>query len=118
MDNASIILNLPLSPTINSYYQFHGHRRYVGEAGKKFKAAVKEAVNAQNVRFGAQKIALLVTIHFRDRRLQDLSNRIKALEDALVQAGLFDDDSQIKRLVIDEGEIVKGGKIIVKVVAI
>ena len=113
----NIFLTLPLSPTINSYYQFHGHRRYVGEAGKKFKAAVAHAVSLQNIRFGAENVRLFVTIHFRDKRRQDLSNRIKALEDALVQAGLLDDDSQIKEIRVVEGEIVKGGKIFMQMLS-
>jgi crossover junction endodeoxyribonuclease RusA len=107
----TIFLNFPLPPTINSYYQFHGHRRFVGEAGKKFKAQVAHIVSSQPIRFGNQKLAMLVVVHFRDRRKQDLSNRIKALEDAMVQAGLFDDDSQIKEIHIKEGAIEKGGRV-------
>jgi crossover junction endodeoxyribonuclease RusA len=59
-----------------------------------------------------------VVIHFSDRRKQDLSNRIKVLEDALVQAGLMDDDSQINEIVVKRGEIIKGGLCLVKIVAL
>ena len=111
----TIFLNFPLPPTINSYYQFHGHRRFVGEAGKKFKAQVAQIVSQQPIRFGAEKLSMMVTINFRDKRKQDLSNRIKTLEDAMVQAGLFDDDSQIKEIHIYEGEIVKGGRVTVRI---
>ena len=111
----TLFLNFPLPPTINSYYQFHGHRRFVGEAGKKFKFQVAQIVSQQSIRFGAEKLSMMVTINFRDKRKQDLSNRIKALEDAMVQAGLFDDDSQIKEIHIYEGEIVKGGRVTVRI---
>lgn len=110
----TVILELPLSPTINSYYGLQGHRRYMTEKGKQFKKEVAHIVSQQPVRFGKSLVAISVVIHFRDRRVQDLSNRIKALEDALVQAGLMDDDSQIKRILVEEGEIVKGGKMLVK----
>lgn len=109
----TLFLDLPLPPTINSYYQYRGHRRFVGEQGKKFKAQVAHIVSSQPIRFGNQKLVMLVVIHFRNRRKQDLSNRIKALEDAMVQANLFDDDSQIKEIHIKEGAIEKGGRVFV-----
>lgn len=111
----TLFLNFPLPPTINSYYQFKGHRRYVGDAGKKFKADVAQIVSQQPIRFGAEKLSMMVTINFRDKRTQDLSNRIKALEDAMCQAGLFDDDSQIKEIHIYEGEIIKNGRVSVRI---
>jgi len=105
----------PLAPSINHYYGLHGHRRYMTEKGKQFKAEVAHIVSQQKTRFGKAPIVLVVTIHFRDRRIQDLSNRIKALEDAMVQSGLLFDDSQIKEIHVYEGEIVKGGKMVVQI---
>ena len=107
---ASISLELPLPPTINSYYQYRGFRRFVGPDGKKFKAQVAHIVNQQPIRLGDSRLALTVYLHFKDRRRQDLSNRIKALEDALVQAGLFTDDSQIDEEHIYRSQIIKEGK--------
>lgn len=72
-------------------------------------------MSQQKVRFGSAKLEMTVTINFRDRRVADISNRIKALEDALVQASLMDDDSQIKILHVYEGPIVKGGQCTVKI---
>ena len=111
------IFEFPLSPTINSYYGLHGHRRYMTEKGKQFKKEVAYIVSQQAMRFGKSLVAIHVVIHFSNRRVQDLSNRLKALEDAMVQAGLMDDDSQIKKIVVEEGEIIKGGKMLVKVEA-
>jgi crossover junction endodeoxyribonuclease RusA len=50
-----------------------------------------------------------VVLYPRDRRKQDIDNRIKALWDALGEAGVFDDDEQIDVLQIERGEIKKGG---------
>ena len=111
----NIFLELPLPPTINSYWGFSGHRRFLTLTAREFKTAVAHAVSLQKVRFGDAKLEMTVTINFRDRRIADISNRIKALEDALVQAGLMDDDSQIKVLHVYEGPIVKGGKCSVKI---
>ena len=109
------IFEFPLAPTINSYYGFHGHRRYMTEKGKQFKSEVAHIVSQQPIKFGKSLVVMTVKIHFRDRRIQDLSNRIKALEDAMVQAGLMDDDSQIKEIHVYEGQIIKGGKMIVEI---
>ena len=49
------------------------------------------------------RVRLLLTFHFRDRRRQDLSNRIKVLEDALTNAGVWGDDSQV-----DDGRQLRG----------
>lgn len=106
----TLFLDLPLPPTINSYYQYKGFRRFVGPEGKKFKADVLDMVGKTPTRFGDARLGLTVHLHFRDRRRQDLSNRIKALEDALVQAGLFDDDSQIDEEHIFRSSIIKQGK--------
>ena len=72
-------------------------------------------MSLQPIRFGDAKLEMTVTINFRDKRKADISNRIKALEDALVQAGLMDDDSQIKVLHVYEGPIVKGGRCTLKI---
>lgn len=111
----NIFLVLPLPPTINSYWGFSGHRRFLTKAAVQFKDEVAHSVSQQKIRFGSAKLEMTVTINFRDRRVADISNRIKALEDALVQAGLMDDDSQIKILHVYEGPIVKGGQCSVKI---
>jgi Holliday junction resolvase RusA-like endonuclease len=111
----NIFLELPLPPTINSYWGFSGHRRFLTAKAVQFKAEVSHAVSQQPIRFGDAKLEMTVTINFRDKRIADISNRLKALEDALVQAGLMDDDSQLKVIHLYEGPIVKGGKCSVKI---
>ena len=50
-----------------------------------------------------------VTLHPKDRRKQDIDNRIKALWDALADAGVIDNDEQIDVLMVQRGAIKKGG---------
>lgn len=106
---------LPLPPTINGgYWRFSGHRRFLTKAAIEFQNAVMFAVINQPLRFGDALLEMTVTINFRDRRRADLSNRLKALEDALVHAGLMKDDSQIKIIHVYEGPIIKNGSCTVK----
>ena len=53
---------------------------------------------------------------FPDRKVRDLDNLLKGVLDGLVAAGVMLDDSQIHDLrVVNSGEIVTGGKIVVSV---
>jgi crossover junction endodeoxyribonuclease RusA len=58
---------------------------------------------------GEKRLQMQVTLYPRDKRKQDIDNRIKALWDALANAGVYDDDSQIDVLIVQRGEIRKGG---------
>lgn len=56
-----------------------------------------------------------ITFHFKDKRRTDIDNYLKSLNDALCQAGLFDDDSQIDQILVKRGEIIRLGKTLVKI---
>jgi len=118
LQKENLFLELPLPPSVNSYWGFSGHRRFLTLAAREFKQQVAHIVSQQPIRFGSDRLSLSVTLHFKDRRISDISNRIKALEDALVQAGLMNDDSQIDELHVFRGEIIKGGKTIIKMLSI
>ncbi len=103
-------LTLPLSPTINTYYGAQGNRRYIKPAGVAFRAEVVLAVKQAGIPTLKGRLALVVRVFPRDKRQQDISNRIKALEDALQHAGAFVNDEQIDDLKVTRGPIVAGGR--------
>jgi crossover junction endodeoxyribonuclease RusA len=95
---------------VNHYWGSLGTRRFVSKAGKEFKLRVQEYVLEYQVpKLGTARLQMTVTLHPRDKRKQDIDNRIKALWDALADAGVFDDDEQIDVLMVQRGAIVKGG---------
>jgi crossover junction endodeoxyribonuclease RusA len=105
-----LILDLPLPPSVNHYWGQHGHRRFVSKAGVAFKEKVTEYVIDYRVpKLGTARLAMTVVLFPKDRRKQDIDNRIKALWDALADSGVFDNDEQIDTLFIERGEIKKGG---------
>jgi crossover junction endodeoxyribonuclease RusA len=82
----------------------------ISKAGKEFKAQVSDyVVEYQVPKLGQARLEMQVTLYPRDRRKQDIDNRIKALWDALADAGVFDNDEQIDVLMVQRGEIKKGG---------
>ena len=105
-----LILTLPLPPSVNHYWGSHGRRRFVSKAGKEFKAQVSDYVVEYRVpKLGTARLEMQVTLYPKDRRKQDIDNRIKALWDALADAGVFDNDEQIDTLMVQRGAIKKGG---------
>lgn len=112
----SAVLVLPLPPSINTYWRANGNRRFICEAGKQFRRDVEHLVKVHKIEsFAEKRLHMSVRLHMRDRRATDLDNRIKALWDALQHAGVYKDDSQIDSLTVVRGEIIKGGKCLVRV---
>ncbi len=107
-----LVLNLPLPPTVNHYLKSSGFRRYLSKEAIQFKQQVADYVSEYKLpKLGTARIEMHITIYFANKRRQDLDNRVKALWDALGGngAGIFDDDEQIDILMVQRGEIKKGG---------
>lgn len=112
--NPTIRLELPYPPTVNTYWRANGHRRYISPAGVTFTQEVSLIVKNQKPKtFGDKQVAVSVMIHPRSKRKFDLDNTLKAILDALMKAGMYDDDSQIEYIEIARGEAVDGGKAVV-----
>lgn len=106
----------PIPPSVNTYWGFHGHRRFLTAKANAFKNAVLVQAKKISMNTLAGRLRVDVTLHFPDRRMRDIDNHIKSLLDAITQAGVWEDDSQIDELIIRRGEIVKGGKCYVSVI--
>ena len=105
-----LVLNLPLPPSVNIYRTIFRNRMGISKAGREFKAQVSNYVVEYRVpKLGAARLEMQVILYPRDKRKQDIDNRIKALWDALGDAGVFDDDEQIDILMVSRGKIKKGG---------
>ena len=109
-----IELSLPFPPSINTYWGFHGHRRFLTKKANVFKELAASAVK-QHPSFGGQLLSISLDFYPPDRRKRDIDNPVKPLLDALVCAGLFDDDSQIKEMSLKMHEPIKYGLTKVKI---
>lgn len=112
--NPSVRLELPYPPSVNNYWRANGHRRYISPEGQQFTKEVSLIVkNSKISTFGDKRVAINIMIHPRSKRKFDLDNTLKAILDALMKAGVYDDDSQIDYIEIARGEQVDGGKAVV-----
>ena len=112
--------SLPLCPSVNHYW---GHRlvtarhrkpfvqKYLTDSAKKFRAYVM-AKHATRDTYD-KPVHLDVVICFATNHKQDLDNRIKGLQDALVHAGVIADDSLVHKLSVSRGDNKKGGEMLV-----
>ena len=103
-------LQLPLPPSMNTYWRNFRGRTILSQGGRDYKLAVQEYVTVNKIpSFGDARLQAIITIFPRDRRKQDLDNRLKSLLDSLENAGIYDSDSQFDKIEIARGVIKTGG---------
>ena len=105
----SLNLTLPVPPSVNALYRAIGRgRNILSKEGRAwYEKAVPMAQQQAAGWFVLGKCELSFIVFFPDRRRCDISNRIKALEDGITKAGIWQDDSQVKRLVVEHGGVDK-----------
>lgn len=82
----------------------------LSKAGREYKQAVAEYVAEMNTpKLGDARLEVTIWVYPPNKRMFDLDNRLKAILDALEDAGVYENDSQIDVLMIQRGKIVKGG---------
>ena len=95
---------LPWPPSVNTYWRHPSRGKLVGRSliSEKGRAYRREIVQLALVHrwcnFGEQRLAVTIKASAPDKRVRDLDNIPKALLDALVHAGVLEDDSLIDEL--------------------
>lgn len=112
-------LILPYPPSANANYR-HTRRGVISApAVKKFRQEVADYIESVwPVGFETLSGDLVVEVLLTpgDRRRRDIDNPIKPLFDALTRAGVWEDDSQVVRLLVELGEPEPGyAKAVVKI---
>ena len=112
-----ILMYLPYPPSINNYWIASGHRRFISQRGKDFKAAVSEYVIEHEIpKLGGIQVIVDIILRPQNKRLMDIDNCIKPILDAIQDAGVIDDDVQVAKVTIERGLVHKGGSCVVMVV--
>ncbi len=109
-------LTLPWPPTVNHYWRNVSGRTLISRKGREYREAVGWAVRAAKASPWPESARLCVAIEAQapDKRRRDLDNLPKSVLDALTDAGVWADDSQIDDLRIWRGPV-GAGQIVVTI---
>ncbi|MET3068791.1 RusA family crossover junction endodeoxyribonuclease [Atlantibacter hermannii] len=112
-------LTLPFPPSVNTYWRAPNRgplagRHLISAAGRKYQSDACAAIIEQLRRLpkpSTTPAAVAIILFPPDQRHRDLDNYNKALFDALTHAGVWEDDSQVKRMLVEWGPVVPKGKV-------
>lgn len=103
-----IVLRLPWPPSVNSMYpSAKTGRRFLSQKGKDYQKAVRMAVDASGSDSEplSGRLGYHLVLCAPDRRVRDLSNHQKSIEDSLTKCGVWQDDSQVDYIEIFRGAV-------------
>jgi crossover junction endodeoxyribonuclease RusA len=112
---ATQVFELPFPPSLNHYYRRVGLRTLISREGRRYRREVMALLAAGRARRMRSRLEVVVRLYPPDRRRRDLDNLQKALLDALEHAGVYADDGQIDRIVLERGPVASGGKVLVHI---
>lgn len=92
---------LPFPPSTNRIWRQFKGRTILSAEGRKYRANVMASVMEGGWRPRTSDLDVRIMAFLPDARRRDLDNLLKASLDALTHAGVWRDDSQIKRLTIE-----------------
>lgn len=112
-------LILPFPPSVNTYWRAPNKgplagRHLISAAGRKYQSDACTAIIEQLRRLPkptSAPAAVEIILFPPDARRRDLDNYNKALFDALTHAGVWEDDSQVKRMEVEWGPVTQKGKV-------
>ncbi|WP_315383410.1 RusA family crossover junction endodeoxyribonuclease [Microvirgula aerodenitrificans] len=115
-----IELTMPYPPSANTYWRSPNKgalagRHLLSEKGRRYRAEVQTLCLVERVRRMTGRVTVEMLVCPPDRRRRDLDNVLKATLDSLTHGGAWDDDSQIDRLVVSRGDVVPGGRLLVRI---
>ena len=91
---------LPWPPSVNHYYRHVGPRVLISRDGRRYREAIVAKFGSEGVRRFLCPVEIMIELYPPDGRRRDVDNSLKCLLDSLTHAGLYGDDSQIKKLTV------------------
>ncbi len=106
---------LPFQPSVNHYWRMWRGRMVISAEGRAYQKTVAALLKAKGIQPMTGKLAVAIEAFPPDHRRRDLDNLLKGVGDSLQHGGAFPDDSQIVWLLIEKAQIVRGGKVMVRI---
>lgn len=110
------MISLPYPPSGNHMWKHAKGKHYLTKEATSYYEQVAWVIKSAGMAMGLEcRLEVEVDIYPPDKRKRDLSNVIKVVEDGCTKAGLWLDDSQIDRLVLQRMPSIKGGAIALRI---
>lgn len=93
-------LELPWPPSVNHYYRHVGSKVLISKVGRRYRETIVSKLRLDAVKKYSGPVELLIELYPPDNRRRDVDNSLKCLLDAFTHGGLYDDDSQIRKLTV------------------
>ncbi|PPX93701.1 RusA family crossover junction endodeoxyribonuclease [Cronobacter sakazakii] len=112
-------LTLPFPPSVNTYWRAPNKgplagRHLISAKGRAYQSEACAAIIEQLRKLpkpSSAPAAVEIFLFPPDARRRDIDNYNKALFDALTHAGIWEDDSQIKIMLVEWGPVTPKGKV-------
>jgi len=111
-------LILPFPPTVNTYWRFTKTGVLISATGRLYRLNAIATVINQLKKIPkpiSGPVQITLKLSPPDKRRRDLDNYLKAIFDSLTHAGVWEDDSLIKKMDIEWGTVVKSGEAIITI---
>lgn len=108
--------DLPMPPSVNNMYATFNGRRIPSREFKAWKLNAADKLGSQYARYGSPAVhrPVALTIRLGLNYRGDISNRIKAVEDLLVDTLDMPNDRYIDRILIERDQTVEGARVTVE----
>lgn len=91
---------LPWPPSVNHYYRHVGPRVLISKDGRRYRETVAALARLAGYPPFRRPVDVDIGLYPPDRRRRDADNSLKCTLDSLTFAGVYDDDSLIRKLTV------------------
>lgn len=108
---------LPFPPSINSFYSKTRNGLFISKKGTAFQSSGIQLIREQlgpNL-FLDSRLNVSIILYAPDKRMRDLDNYVKPLQDTITKSGIWSDDSLIDQLSVYRGALTPKGCVFVRI---
>ena len=93
----AVSVELPWPPSVNRYYRVFRNRILISRDGRKYRVMAVSRLGGLKGKLKGE-LEVEIDLYPPDRRRRDIDNPLKCLLDSMTHAGVYEDDSLIRKL--------------------
>lgn len=105
-----VVLTLPWPPSVNGYWRNTGRRQILSKKAREYKDATSALIRSQGHPRMHGDLTAHIVLHPPSSARRDWDNWHKAVFDVLKEAGVYDDDCQVRSATVRFGEVRRPGE--------